>query len=159
MQNEYHEGKEKRHVNQLFAKINHKSCFFHYRPQQGRHTLWADTPRQTPPSPMATATDGTHSTDMHSGAFIISFIPASIVPFFFFSSFQKNLVDTWPFIGPLIPLFCTSGDVPSGFQSQSDQPYSHLVASMAAKKFSSTYLQTNIGGAQDQDRSCRCLTV
>ena len=125
----------------------------------------ADTPSgQTPPGrhpppPMATATDGTHSTDMHSGAFIISFIPASIVPFFFFSSFQKNLVDTWPFIGPLIPLFCTSGDVPSGFQSQSDQPYSHLVASMAAKKFSSTYLQTSIGGAQDQDRSCRCLTV
>ena len=29
-------------------------------------------------------------------------------------------------MGPLIPLFWTSGDVSSGFQSQSGQPYSHL---------------------------------
>ena len=28
---------------------------------------------------------------------------------------------------PLIPLFWTSGDLSSGFQSQSGQPYSHLV--------------------------------
>ena len=28
-------------------------------------------------------------------------------------------------MGPLIPLFWTSGDVSSGFQSQSGQPYSH----------------------------------
>ena len=27
---------------------------------------------------------------------------------------------------PLIPLFWTPGDVSSGFQSQSGQPYSHL---------------------------------
>ena len=33
--------------------------------------------------------------------------------------FLKNGVDTCPFVGPLIPLFWTSGDVPSGFQSQS----------------------------------------
>ena len=32
-----------------------------------------------------------------------------------------------PFLGPLIPLFWTSGDVSSGFQSQSGQPYTHLV--------------------------------
>ena len=31
------------------------------------------------------------------------------------------------FVGPLIPLFWTSGGVSSGFQSQSGQPYSHLV--------------------------------
>ena len=31
------------------------------------------------------------------------------------------------FMGPLIPLFRTSGDVSSGFQSQTGQPYSHLV--------------------------------
>ena len=31
------------------------------------------------------------------------------------------------FVGPLIPLFWTSGDVSSGFQSQSEQPYLHLV--------------------------------
>ena len=30
-------------------------------------------------------------------------------------------------MGPLISLFWTSGDVSSGFQSQSGQPYSHLV--------------------------------
>ena len=31
------------------------------------------------------------------------------------------------FVGPLIPVFWTSGDVSSRFQSQSGQPYSHLV--------------------------------
>ena len=40
--------------------------------------------------------------------------------------FKKNLVDTCPILGPLIPLFWTSGDVSSGFQSQGGQPYSHL---------------------------------
>ena len=39
--------------------------------------------------------------------------------FFFFSFFLKFLLDTCPFVGPLIPLFWTSGDVSSGFQSQS----------------------------------------
>ena len=29
-------------------------------------------------------------------------------------------------VGPLTPLFWTSGDVSSGFQSQSGQPYLHL---------------------------------
>ena len=29
-------------------------------------------------------------------------------------------------MGPLIPLFVTSGDVSSGFQNQSQQPYLHL---------------------------------
>ena len=34
---------------------------------------------------------------------------------------------TWVlFVEPLIPLFWTSGDVSSGFQSQSGQPYSHM---------------------------------
>ena len=36
---------------------------------------------------------------------------------FFF--FLKFLVDTCPFLGPLVPLFWISGDVSSGFQSQS----------------------------------------
>ena len=36
--------------------------------------------------------------------------------FFFF----KFLLDTCPFLGPLIPLFRTSGDVSSGFQSRSE---------------------------------------
>ena len=35
------------------------------------------------------------------------------------------LVDNCPFVGPLVPLFWISGDVPSGFQSQSGLPYSH----------------------------------
>ena len=30
--------------------------------------------------------------------------------------FLKFLLDTCPFVGPLIPLFWTSGDVSSGFQ-------------------------------------------
>ena len=76
---------------------------------------------------------------------------------------------------PLIPLFWTSGDISSGFQNQSGQPYLHLavvymlhiaqdsllvgswamcnmyttanllMASMAAKPISSTYLQSGIG--------------
>ena len=40
--------------------------------------------------------------------------------------FKKILLDTCPFLGPLISLFLTSGDVSSGFQSQSGQPYLHL---------------------------------
>ena len=33
--------------------------------------------------------------------------------------FKKFLADTCPFLGPLVPLFWISGDVSSGFQSQS----------------------------------------
>ena len=36
------------------------------------------------------------------------------------------LEDISPFVGSLIPLFCTSGDVFSGFQIESGQPYSYL---------------------------------
>ena len=39
------------------------------------------------------------------------------VLFFFFE--KKFLADTCPFLGPLVPLFWISGDVSSGFQSQS----------------------------------------
>ena len=45
--------------------------------------------------------------------------------FFFFFFFLKFLADTCPFLGPLVPLFWISGDVSSGFQSQSGLPYSH----------------------------------
>ena len=41
-------------------------------------------------------------------------------------SFFKNLVDTCPFLRPLIPLYWTSGDVSSGFQSKIRQPFLHL---------------------------------
>ena len=37
----------------------------------------------------------------------------------FFYFFKKFLADTCPFLGPLVPLFWISGDVSSGFQSQS----------------------------------------
>ena len=40
--------------------------------------------------------------------------------------FLKFLLGTCPFLGPLIPLFRTSGDISSGFQSQSGQPYSNF---------------------------------
>ena len=48
-----------------------------------------------------------------------------MINFFFFFFFLKFLADTCPFLGPLIPLFWISGDVSSGFQSQSGLPYSH----------------------------------
>ena len=44
----------------------------------------------------------------------------------FFVFLKKILVDTWPFMGPLIPLFWTSGDIFFGLQSQSGQPYLHM---------------------------------
>ena len=72
-------------------------------------------------------------------------------------------------MGPLISLLWASGDVSSGFQSQSEQHYSHLVevyvflrftsgvtpadllaASMVAELFSSPYLRAGIGGAPVQ---------
>ena len=43
-------------------------------------------------------------------------ISPSILFFFFFLKF---LADTCPFWGPLVPLFWISGDISSGFQSQS----------------------------------------
>ena len=41
--------------------------------------------------------------------------------------FKITLVDTRPFVGPMMPLFWTSGDISSGFQSQSGQIYLHFV--------------------------------
>ena len=41
-------------------------------------------------------------------------------------------------MGPLIPLFWTSGDISSGFQSQSGQPYLHL-----AKEFPEIHFWCN----------------
>ena len=49
--------------------------------------------------------------------------------FLFLFIFKKNcccFVVVCPFVGPLIPLFWTSGEDSSGFQRQSGQPYSHL---------------------------------
>ena len=40
--------------------------------------------------------------------------------------FLKKLVDTCPFLGPLIPLFQTSGGVSAEFQSRNWQTYSHV---------------------------------
>ena len=45
---------------------------------------------------------------------------------FFFCFFLKSLLNICPFFGPLILLFRTSGDISSGFQSQSGQPYSNF---------------------------------
>ena len=39
---------------------------------------------------------------------------------------SKMLKDISPFVGPPIPMFLTSDDICSGFQSQSGQPYLHL---------------------------------
>ena len=50
-----------------------------------------------------------------------------------FYLFKNYLVDRCPFMGSLIPLFWTSGNVSSGFQSQSGQPYSHLVGACTCR--------------------------
>ena len=44
----------------------------------------------------------------------------------FWVFFKKFSEDMTPFFGTLVPLFWTSGDVSSGFRSQSGQPYSHF---------------------------------
>ena len=48
---------------------------------------------------------------------------------------NKNFEDMSFFVGPLVPLFWTSVDVSSVFQSQSGQPYSHLLGAQAALFF------------------------
>ena len=49
-------------------------------------------------------------------------------------------------MGPLIPPFWTSGDVSSGFQSQSGQPYLHLSeAYMMYKRSASVTPELNLG--------------
>ena len=42
-------------------------------------------------------------------------------------------------MGPLILMFQTSGDVSSGFQSQSEQPYLHLVEVYVHAYFTSIF--------------------
>ena len=86
------------------------------------------------------------------------------IPFFNFWS------TSFPFVGPLTPLFWTSSDVWPGFQNQGGSHHLHatessdsplvqhllvlLAASMAAKPFSLTYLWTSIGGTWGWDLSC-----
>ena len=45
----------------------------------------------------------------------------------FLGSLFQFLADKCPFVGLLIPLLWISGDVSSAFQSQSGQPYLHVV--------------------------------
>ena len=54
--------------------------------------------------------------------FFSHFFPKRALFFFFFIVFGGH---TCPFLGPLVPLFWISGDISSGFQSQSGLPYSH----------------------------------
>ena len=58
-----------------------------------------------------------HTVDLHPNR--VDFVTCSWAHTVFFVFFNKFLLDTCPFVGPLIPLFWTSGDVSSGFQSQS----------------------------------------
>ena len=51
------------------------------------------------------------------------FLTSHYIYVFFQNNFWRTRV---LFMGPMIPLFWTSGDVSSGFQSQNGQPYSHL---------------------------------
>ena len=63
------------------------------------------------------------------------FMVRNLVTTFFF--FKKFWMDPCSFLGPLISLFRTSGDVSSGFQRQSGQPYSHLVEGSMFLRFTS----------------------
>ena len=87
---------------------------------------------------------------------------------------KKNLGEYKSFlVGPLIPLFWTSGDISSLFQRVSSlilgggihdthslrftsgvTPADLLVASLEAELFSTTYLSAGIGGAHNWDLSC-----
>ena len=60
--------------------------------------------------------------------------------FFFFFFFLIFLADTYTcsILGPLIPLFWISGDVSSGFQSQSGLPYSHCGGERNVRSLRST---------------------
>ena len=60
----------------------------------------------------------------NSKLFQVRFKVLSMSAFLFF--FPIFLLETCPFVGPGMPLFWTSGDVSSGFQSQSGQPYSNF---------------------------------
>ena len=64
------------------------------------------------------------------GVFLFSFLKRfqNLIPkLVMFFLFLKHFWRTWVlFVGPLIPLFWTSGDISSRFQSQSGQPYLHL---------------------------------
>ena len=55
--------------------------------------------------------------------------------FFFFKVFGGH---TCPILGPLVPLFWISGDVSSGFQSQSGLPYSHCGGECNVRSLRST---------------------
>ena len=63
---------------------------------------------------------------MQEKLFVVSGCTFATVLFNNVVFFLKFLLDTCPFVGPLIPLFWTSGDVSSGFQSQSGQPHLNL---------------------------------
>ena len=72
-----------------------------------------------------------------------------------------------------MPLFCISGAICAGFQSQGGFPHlcalcadssdsgvtpiTLLTASMVAEAFPFRYFHTNIGGAQIQDQVCQLL--
>ena len=100
-----------------------------------------------------------------SGATPVGLLMADIVAGSFFFKF---FLGTWVlFVGPLIPLFWTSGDV-SGFQSQNGQPYSSLAEAYVLQvpwnsplvwhlptSWQPAYLQ-GIGGTRNRELSCRC---
>ena len=83
----------------------------------------------------------------------------------FFSFFLKFLADICPFLGPLVPLFWISGDVSSGFQSQSGF---HLIryfcrgkCNIHSPRFTSGATLANllVGGAQPVTSPHACTEV
>ena len=87
-------------------------------PWQADRHLWAGTPlpwANTPPSQTATAADGTHPTGMHSCFTGSVYFKRNL----FFKKIWRTLV---LFVGSLIPLFWTSGDVGLWFESQAGFP-------------------------------------
>ena len=62
----------------------------------------------------------------------------TIIKVLFVIFFFKVLADKCPFLGPLVPLFGISGDVSSGFQSQSGLPYLHFAGERNVHSLRST---------------------
>ena len=91
-------------------------------------------------------------TDIHFHAYIV-------INLYFL---KKFLADTCPFLGPLVPPFWISGDVSSGFQSQSGFCLIHVFAEvnvMYIPTSSATHADLLAAGVQPVTYPCACAEV
>ena len=100
----------------MWLQVINKVKFMHQGEGHIKVKVKISTSLQILCSPYSLQVDGLHSTEMCS-CFNVNF--SRTLASVSFSFFFKFLLDTCSLLGPLIPLFQTSGDVSSGFQSQS----------------------------------------